>query len=136
MKRVGRGPGSGRGKTSCRGKEGQKARSSSHGRQGNEGGQMKLFRKLPHRGFTRGGFIKEMGEVNLMMIEKLYQDGEVVNLATLKEKGIVPSRIREGFKVLGKGECNKKVTIEAHAFSASAKKKLEAKKIPYKELQK
>jgi len=136
VQRVGRGPSSGRGKTSSRGHKGQSSRSGARCRYGTEGGRLPLFRKLPHRGFTRGRFLIEYAVVNLSSIEKLFLDGEVVNEKTLQEKGLVPKRIPGGVKILAKGEINKKVSIEANSFSIAAIKKLEAKNISYKILKK
>ncbi len=132
IQRVGRGPSSGRGKTSCRGQKGSKSRSGYKRRYGNEGGQFKLYLKIPVRGFTRGRFKKEMGHVNLFLLEKLFSDGEIVNRQTCIEKGILSRKNQAGFKILGQGELTKKVTIEANSYSEEAKKKLDANKISYK----
>jgi large subunit ribosomal protein L15 len=131
VQRVGRGPGSKRGKTSCRGAKGDKSRSGYKRRTSQEGGQLPLFRKLPIRGFTRGRFYKESLAINLGMIEKLYNDGEVVNFESLRAKGLAPRELPGGIKVLGNGELTKNVTIEAHRFSSSAKEKLEKGKIAF-----
>lgn len=134
VQRVGRGPGSNRGKTSNRGSKGDKARSGYKTRSPQEGGQLPLFRKMPTRGFTRGRHIKASLSLNLAMIESAFQDGEVVNHETLKQKGIAPRELPGGIKILGQGELTKKVTIEAHRFSQSAREKLEKNKIAFKEL--
>lgn len=134
IQRVGRGPGSNRGKTSNRGSKGQKARSGYKTRRPQEGGQLPFFRKLPTRGFTRGAFIKESFSINLGLIEKLYKDGEIVNLESLQKKGLAPRTVPGGIKILGQGELKKKVTIEAHRFSQSAKEKLEKNSIEFKEI--
>jgi len=136
VQRVGRGASSGRGKTSSRGHKGQGSRSGARRRYGKEGGNVPLFRKLPHRGFTRGRFLENYAVVNLFLIDKLFSDGDVVNEKSLKEKGLVPKNIPGGIKVLAKGDINKKVTIEAKSFSDAAIKKLEAKNISYKILKK
>lgn len=133
-KRRGRGPGSGNGKTSGRGEKGAGSRSGWTSRAGYEGGQLRLFCKLPHKGFTRGRFEKQVIIINLDDIEKSFNDGETVNLATLHEKGMVPKNIDGGLKVLGNGELTKKVIIEAQAFSESARTKLDKSKINYKVL--
>lgn len=134
VQRVGRGPGSQRGKTCCRGTKGDKARSGYKRHIGREGGQLPLFRKLPTRGFTRGRFRKEVLALNLGLIEGVYSDGETVNYETLRQKGIAPHNIPGGIKILGEGELKKKVTIEAHRFSKSAKEKLDQAGISYTEL--
>jgi large subunit ribosomal protein L15 len=135
IQRVGRGLGSGRGQTACRGQKGQKARSGYKRRYGQEGGQMKLYRKLPVRGFTRGGFAKPVYSINLKLIDELYQDGDVVSVETLQAKGHMPTKMTGGLKILSMGELTKKVTIEAKKFSQEALRKLEEKKISYKILE-
>ena len=93
---------------------------------------MRLFRKLPCRGFSRGRFEKESFSINLSFIDQYYNDGEVVNVATLLEKGFINSNLPGGLKILANGEITKKVTIEADGFSEGAKRKLEEKKISFK----
>lgn len=132
VQRVGRGVGSKRGKTSCRGEKGDGSRQGYRRRYGYEGGQVPLYRKLPIRGFTRGKFIRPTHAISLALIEAHFQDGETVNFATLREKRMVPRKLLGGIKILSSGELTKKVTIEAHAFSETAKQKLEEKKIPFK----
>lgn len=122
-KRKGRGPGTGNGKTAGRGHKGQKARSGGGVRVGFEGGQMPLARRLPKRGFNNI-FAKPFEIVNLSSLEAFDNDA-VVNAQTLLEKGIL-SKCRYGFKVLGNGQLSKKLTVQANAFSASAKEKIEA----------
>lgn len=131
-RRVGRGVGSKRGKTSGRGGKGDSARAGYRKRFGYEGGQVPLYRKLPIRGFTRGKFVRECQAISFSLIEQYYQDGETVNFATLREKGLVARRLPGGIKVLAKGELSKKVTIEANKFSASAAQKLQDLSISYK----
>lgn len=132
VQRVGRGVGSKRGKTSTRGHKGQGSRRGARRRFGYEGGQMRIFRKLPHRGFTRGKFEELNVVVNLCTLDKFFADGDVVNPETLLQKGLIASYVPGALKILAKGELHKKITIEADRFSESAKQKLEAKKIPYK----
>lgn len=132
VQRVGRGVGSKRGKTSCRGGKGDSARQGYRKRYGYEGGQVPLYRKLPIRGFTRGLFVKESAAVTFRMIEDRFEDGDVVNFSTLRDRKMVPRRLPGGIKILSNGNLTKKVTIEAHAFSATAKQKLEEKGIPFK----
>ncbi len=98
VQRIGRGIGSKRGDTSGRGGKGDSARQGYRKRFGYEGGQVPLYRKLPIRGFTRGRFIKESQAIGLAMIDAHYQDGEIVNIATLREKGLVPRRLQEELK--------------------------------------
>jgi large subunit ribosomal protein L15 len=135
IQRVGRGPGSGRGKTSCRGHKGDGSRSGYRRRFGYEGGQVPLYKKLPCRGFTRGRFTKTvLLSINLGDIDKLYSDGEIVNFATLREKGVISKSEFGGVKILSKGELSKKVKLEAHSFSKEAASKLEKSKISFKVL--
>ncbi len=121
--RKGRGAGSGNGKTAGRGHKGQWARSGGGVRVGFEGGQMPLARRLPKRGF-HNIFAKPLEAVNVSALEK-FEDGAVVNAQALLEKGIL-SKCQYGVKILGKGEITKKLTVQATAFSASAKEKIEA----------
>ena len=123
-KRVGRGPGSGHGKTSCRGHKGQNSRSGGGVKPGFEGGQMPLQRRLPKRGFTNI-FQKTFSIVNVSSLEKL-EETEITPEVLIKE-GLV-RKIQDGVKILGNGELTKAVTVKAHAFSASAKEKIEKAK--------
>ena len=120
--RRGRGHGSGNGKTAGKGHKGQKARSGAP-RPGFEGGQMPLYRRLPKRGFKCRNS-KEIIGINLSAREK-FDNGSVVSVDTLIENGIVKNP-RDGVKILGNGEFTKKLTVQANAFSASAKEKIEA----------
>lgn len=124
--------GSKRGKTSCRGHKGDKARCGYRRNFGREGGRTPLYRKLPARGFSNARFQDTTFAIDFDLINAYYNDGEVVNVATLREKGVAPRRIPGGIKVLSSGEIKKKVTIEASAFSKVAVEKLEKKSIPYK----
>ena len=121
--RKGRGHGSGNGKTAGRGQKGQWARSGGGVRPGFEGGQMPLARRLPKRGF-HNIFGTTYAPVNVSVLEK-FEDGDVVNAQALLEKGIL-SKCEYGVKILGNGEITKKLTVQASAFSASAKEKIEA----------
>ena len=132
--RVGRGIGSGRGKTCCRGGKGDSARQGFKMREGNEGGQKPLYRKLPRRGFCNERFRDEILAINLSTIETWFESGDVVNLETLKIKGFGHRRV-SGLKILGDGELKKKVIIEAHTFSKSAREKIEKNSISFKELE-
>lgn len=132
VQRVGRGLGSKRGKTCCRGVKGDKARRGYKSRDGHEGGQLPLYRKLPTKGFVNGRFKSEVHAINLGRLNQLFKDGDLINLKTLRERGYAPRVAPGGLKILAQGELKKKVTIEAHAFSAGAVEKLEKEKIPFK----
>ncbi|KRN89823.1 50S ribosomal protein L15 [Ligilactobacillus ceti] len=119
--RVGRGTSSGNGKTSGRGQKGQKARGKV--RLGFEGGQMPLFRRMPKRGFKNVNR-KEYAIVNLETLNKFEDNAEVTPVA-LVEAGIIKNE-KDGIKVLGNGALNKKLSVKAHKFSASAKAAIEA----------
>ena len=121
--RKGRGAGSGNGKTAGRGHKGQWARSGGGVRVGFEGGQMPLARRIPKRGF-HNIFAKPLEAVNVSALDK-FEDGAVVNAQALLEKGIL-SKCQYGVKILGNGSISKKLTVQASAFSASAKEKIEA----------
>lgn len=120
--RVGRGMSSGNGKTSGRGHKGQKARSGGGVRPGFEGGQMPLFQRLPKRGFTNI-HRKEYTIVNLDVLNH-FEDGTEITPELLLEEGVV-SKLNTGIKVLGRGAIEKKLTVKAHKFSASAKEAIE-----------
>ena len=121
--RKGRGPGSGNGKTAGKGHKGQNARSGGGVKPGFEGGQIPLYRKLPKRGF-HNKFGKTYSIVNVDVFNQ-FEDGAVVDLATLMENKIV-RKANDGLKVLGNGEITKKITVKAAVFSATAKEKIEA----------
>jgi large subunit ribosomal protein L15 len=120
---VGRGQGSGLGTTAGRGNKGQQSRSGGKTYVGFEGGQMPLYRRLAHRGFSNYPFKKEVQIVNLGEIEKRYADGETVDVASLIMKGLVKGAVP--VKVLGDGEFTKKLSFKVDAISASAKEKIE-----------
>ena len=120
--RRGRGHGSGNGKSAGKGHKGQKARSGAT-RPGFEGGQMPLYRRIPKRGFKNRNS-KEIIGINLSALE-VFDNDAVVSVETLIEQGIVKNP-RDGVKILGGGELTKKLTVQANAFSASAKEKIEA----------
>ena len=134
IQRVGRGVGSKRGKTSTRGNKGNGSRSGYKSRYGYEGGQVPLYRKLPVRGFTRGRFAKAKQAITFAMIEKHYNDGETVSPITLREKGLIDRLLPGGVKILATGDLTKKVKIEAHGISASAKAILESKSISFQQI--
>lgn len=118
---VGRGPGSGHGKTATRGHKGQKARSGGKVPSNFIGGQMKLFRLFPKRGFKHPKAVS-WGVVNLRQLTK-FSNGAVVGPEEMYAQGWI---IRgECVKVLGSGELNVPLTVRAHAFSSAAKRKIE-----------
>ena len=121
-KRVGRGPGSGLGKTSGRGQKGQKARSGASINPVFEGGQLPLFRRVPKRGFSNAKFKTVYGVINVSDLNK-FEDGTVVTPALLKDTGLLKKQ-EDGVKVLGSGNLEKKLTIQANKFSASALEKI------------
>lgn len=124
-KRLGQGESSGHGKTSGRGGKGQTARSGSSIRIGFEGGQMPLIRRIPKRGFNNTRHGTRYLPVNLEALNR-FDDGARVDEAALRGAGLANGR-SDGVKILGDGELTKKLTVSAHAFSASAKTKIEAK---------
>ena len=120
--RRGRGHGSGNGKTAGKGHKGQKARSGAP-RIGFEGGQMPLYRRLPKRGFTNRNS-KDIVAINISDLER-FRSGSTVTIEKMVESGLIKNT-RDGVKILGNGEFTKKLNVQANAFSASAKEKIEA----------
>jgi large subunit ribosomal protein L15 len=118
--RVGRGLGSGLGKTCGRGQKGQKARRQVA--RGFEGGQMPLQRRLPKRGF-KNIFRKEYAIVNLAQLER-FEDGATVDRQALEAAGLVKGSF-DGVKLLGKGECGKKLTVKVEKISQAAREAIE-----------
>ncbi|WP_028878499.1 50S ribosomal protein L15 [Terasakiella pusilla] len=119
--RVGRGMASGKGKTSGRGQKGQKARNTVA--VGFEGGQMPLYRRLPKRGFTNN-FRQEFAVVNVGRIQKAIDAGkinagETLNVDALKAAGLV-NDVKDGVRLLNKGEITTKVTVEVNSASSAA----------------
>jgi large subunit ribosomal protein L15 len=123
-KRVGCGEGGGHGKTSGRGGKGQTARSGSSIRPGFEGGQMPLYRKLPHRGFNNYEFRTEVAVVNLRDLGGLDESIKEIDAAGLAKAGLIRSG-ETVVKVLGDGEITRALKITAAKFSGSAKAKIE-----------
>ena len=113
-KRVGRGQGSGNGKTCGRGHKGAKSRSGYKRRVAHEGGQMSLVRRLPKRGFTNAPFRVRYDVVNLWNLDKWFEEGDTVDLATLVSRGLIKSR-HDRLKVLGTGELSKKESVRVPA---------------------
>ena len=121
---MGRGDSSGMGKTACRGEKGQKSRTGSTIRPFFEGGQIPLFRRLPKRGFKNADRIV-YALVNLDVLESNFQAGEVVDLASLREKKLL-GKGETIVKVLANGEITKALTVKAAKFSAAAAAKIQA----------
>ena len=127
-KRVGRGHAAGQGKTCGRGQKGQKARGQS--KRGFEGGQNPIYKRVPklrgqsNKAMNTGIFRKRMAIVNVGQLEE-WEDGATITPRILLERGFVRD-LADGLKVLGQGDLSKKLTVSAHAFSASAKAKVEA----------
>ena len=121
--RVGRGTGSGRGKTSGRGQKGQNARSEGF-RLGFEGGQMPYAQRIPKLPGFKNPFKKTYAVVNVSKLRR-FDDGATIDAEMLVEAGLV--RAGEEIKVLGTGDLNRKLTVEAHAFSNSARTAIESK---------
>ncbi len=120
--RKGRGPGSGLGKTAGKGQKGQKSRSGTKSFIGFEGGQMPLQRRLPKRGF-RNLFSRKIAEVNAGLLNR-FEPGTVVDAELLVAHRLV-NRAFDAIKILGNGELDRALTVRAHAFSDSARKKIE-----------
>jgi len=123
-KRVGRGPSSGLGKTAGKGHKGQRARSGPGIHLWSEGGQMPLQRRLPKRGFTNI-FKHEYEIVNLEALEQKFDNGTEITIELLQKAHLVKA-IRDGVKILGRGELSKKLHVHAHMFSQSAVEKIKA----------
>ena len=121
-KSVGRDTGSGLSKTSGRGQKGQKARSGGSINPVFEGGQLPLYRRLPKRGFTNAKFKTTYATINLEDLNR-FEEGTVVTPALLKDTGLVKKQY-DGVKVLGTGNLEKKLTIQANKFSESALEKI------------
>jgi large subunit ribosomal protein L15 len=124
-KRLGQGESSGHGKTSGRGGKGQTARSGSSIRIGFEGGQMPLIRRIPKRGFNNARHTIRYIPVNLEALNQ-FDDGARVDVEIMRKAGLANGK-GAGIKILGGGDLTKKLSVSAHAFSASAKTKIEGK---------
>jgi large subunit ribosomal protein L15 len=123
-RRVGRGQSSGLGTTAGRGNKGQQSRSGGKTYPGFEGGQMPLYRRLPHRGFSNTSFKKEWQIVNLEQVDVKYEAGEIVDGVSLRAKRLVKKA--EGLiKILGEGGVSKALTFQVDKVSASARVKIE-----------
>lgn len=123
-KRIGRGAGSGHGKTAGRGQKGLGSRTGANYLRGYVGGQTQLKERLPKVGFNNTVHATTYLPLNLAFIEERFENGEVIEFATLRAKGF---SVRRGdlVKVLGNGDLTKKVTVKVNAVSASAQDKIE-----------
>ena len=125
-KRVGRGSSSGLGTTAGKGNKGQQSRSGKAGPYvGFEGGQMPLYRRIAHKGFSNYPFKKEYVCINLNQLEAKFNDGETVDKAALIAKGFITSKSATLVKILGDGDLKKKLNVVVDKISASAQKKIE-----------
>ena len=124
-KRVGRGSSSGLGTTAGKGNKGQQSRSGGKTYVGFEGGQMPLYRRIAHKGFSNYPFKKEYVCINVEQLDAKYNDGETVNKESLVAKGFISSKKTALVKILGNGDVKKKLTVEVDKVSESAKAKIE-----------
>lgn len=125
-KRVGRGSSSGLGTTAGKGNKGQQSRSGkANPYVGFEGGQMPLYRRIAHRGFSNYPFKKVYAVVNVSELEAKFEAGETVNRETLLAKGLIGSK-KDLVKILGDGDLKKNLTVDVDKVSASAKTKIES----------
>lgn len=122
---VGRGQGSGLGTTAGRGNKGQQSRSGGKTYPGFEGGQMPLYRRLPHRGFSNYPFRKEWQVVNVVDLAAKFNAGDTVDAASLLLRGLI-KKPEQLVKVLGKGDITIALNVSVDAVSAGAKAKIEA----------
>ena len=121
---VGRGSSSGRGTTAGKGNKGQQSRSGGKTYIGFEGGQMPLYRRIAHRGFSNYPFKKEFVTVNVRLLEEKFAAGDTVNKESLIAKGLLDSADKL-VKILADGELTKNLTVDVDKVSASAKAKIE-----------
>ncbi|PLX18809.1 MAG: 50S ribosomal protein L15 [Candidatus Muiribacterium halophilum] len=123
-KRVARGVGSGSGKTAGRGENGQQSRSGYSRRYGFEGGQMPLIRKIPKRGFSNYHHRKHFTILNISKLN-VFEDGTDITPELLLEKGVISKIEKNGVKILGNGNLEKKLNVFAHKFTETAMKKIQ-----------
>ena len=124
-KRVGRGSSSGLGTTAGKGNKGQQSRSGKAVPYvGFEGGQMPLYRRIAHKGFSNYPFKKEYYCINVEILEAKFDDGATVDKAALIEKGFISSKTATLVKILGNGDIKKKLNVVADKVSESAKAKI------------
>ena len=124
-KRLGRGTATGQGKTSGRGQKGQWSRSGGGVRPGFEGGQTSLMRRLPKIGFNNADFETKYTIINLDTLNR-FEDGTEVTAELLKSSKAIKKIEKDGIKVLGSGNLEKKLTVKANKFTGSAASKIEA----------
>ena len=124
-KRVGRGSSSGLGTTAGKGNKGQQSRSGGKTYVGFEGGQMPLYRRIAHKGFSNYPFKKEYVCFNLDVLEAKFNDGETVNKESLIAKGLISGKAEVLVKILGNGDVKKKINVVVDKVSESAKAKIE-----------
>jgi large subunit ribosomal protein L15 len=121
--RLGMGEGSGTGQTATRGQKGQRSRSGDGKLVGFEGGQTPLLRRIPKRGFTNGAFKTTYQVVSLESLDRVFKNKSEISLEDLRIHRLVKGR--KLIKILGDGELNRALKVAAHAFSTSAKDKIE-----------
>ncbi|MCF0241474.1 MAG: 50S ribosomal protein L15 [Treponema sp.] len=124
-KRVGRGSSSGLGTTAGKGNKGQQSRSGGKTYVGFEGGQMPLYRRIAHKGFSNYPFKKEYVCINVEILDAKFNDGDTVDQASLAAKGFISAKNPALVKILGNGEITKKLTVVVDKVSESAKAKIE-----------
>ena len=124
-KRVGRGSSSGLGTTAGKGNKGQQSRSGGKTYVGFEGGQMPLYRRIAHKGFSNYPFKKEYVCINVELLDAKFDDGATVDKAALAEKGFLSLKSNPLVKILGNGEVTKKLNVVVDKVSESAKAKIE-----------
>jgi len=122
-KRLGTGQGSGHGQTSTKGQKGQNSTAGGSKRDGFEGGQMPFLRRIPKSGFSNRRFRLVYEWTNVSILDKNFENGAEVTPESLIAKRLIKKG--ELVKVLGDGVINKKLTVRVHAFSGSAKEKIE-----------
>ena len=120
---VGRGTGS-KGRTAGRGHDGQNSRSGGGTRPGFEGGQMPLYRRIAHRGFSNYPFKKTYTVVNVSKLEEIFSEGDIVSEETLREKGLLKGK-KSLVKILGDGEIKIKLEVQVKKITAGAREKIE-----------
>jgi len=121
--RLGMGEGSGTGQTATRGQKGQRSRSGDGKLVGFEGGQTPLLRRIPKRGFTNGLFKVTYQLISLETLERVFKNKTEIGLEDLRVHRLVKGR--KLIKILGDGDLKRKLSVAAHAFSTSAKEKIE-----------
>ena len=124
-KRVGRGSSSGLGSTAGKGNKGQQSRSGGKVYVGFEGGQMPLYRRIAHKGFSNYPFKKEYYCINVGILEAKFEDGATVDKKALVEKGFISAKTATLVKILGDGDITKKLNVVVDKVSESAKAKIE-----------